>query len=82
MKLIRFLITATLSISLLVALNIRLPLSNPIPPLGKFLNPFTGFWANSFEVNKEGALEITGLRDKVNVVYDSSAIAHIYASNE
>ena len=53
-----------------------------IPPLGKFLDPFHGFWQNSFENNNNDELIIDGLTDKVSVYTDSIGIAHIFAANE
>lgn len=54
-----------------------------IPPAGKFLNPFSGFWANAEPakpVIKE-SLSIAGLQDEVTVVYDDRLVPHIFAKN-
>ena len=31
------------TITLIISLNVRI---NDIPPVGKFLNPYSGFWVN------------------------------------
>src|SRR5690606_13911707 len=54
-----------------------------IPPLGKFLDPFQGFWQNlhprGYEGNKK--LDIPGSKEPVTVVYDSLLVPHIFAKN-
>ena len=54
-----------------------------IPPLGKFLDPFTGFWHNLEPTGYQGKkqLIIPGLREPVTVVYDSLLVPHIFARN-
>ncbi len=56
----------------------------PIPALGKFLDPFHGFWQN---IETEDApvpdeLDIPGLQQPVSVIYDSLLIPHIFAEND
>ena len=82
MKTFKALLTLLLTISLIWALNIRLPLSSPVPPLGKFLDPFHGFWQNCYADEPQEGLSIDGLSGPVEVVYDSMHIPHIYAGNE
>ena len=49
---LKFIIVLLATISLTYLLHNPIPLeSNPIPPLGKLLNPFTGFWQNAEKVN-------------------------------
>lgn len=54
-----------------------------IPPLGKFLDPFHGFWQNAESKDHKGPefSAPSGLKDKVTVVYDSLLIPHVFASN-
>ena len=54
-----------------------------VPPLGKFLDPFHGFWQNIEPRGYQGKkqLAIPGLKAPVSVVYDSLLIPHIFASN-
>ena len=55
----------------------------PIPPLGKFLDPFHGFWQNA-ETSEpaDKKLTIPGLTQEVRVVYDSIRAPHIFANND
>jgi penicillin G amidase len=75
---------ASVSLSLIWLLNNRhLIGGNPIPPLGKFLDPLQGFWQNAERDFKAAEiLKIPGLKNKVEVVYDSVLIPHIFAQNE
>ena len=54
-----------------------------IPPLGKFLDPFHGFWQNIEPKGYQGKKQLTipGLLEPVTVVYDSLLIPHIFARN-
>lgn len=55
-----------------------------IPPLGTFLNPFSGFWANAEPANGFSTRDISlpGLKGKVQVVYDELLVPHIFAENQ
>lgn len=55
-----------------------------IPPLAKFLNPFTGFWQNaeSQEQPKEKEIITEGLNASVNLLIDTQGIAHVFAEND
>jgi penicillin amidase len=53
-----------------------------IPPLGKFMNPFTGFWQNGQQQDSPPELlDVHGLRDEVLVVWDERQVPHVFASN-
>lgn len=54
-----------------------------IPPLLKFLNPFTGFWQNA-EGNKfsDENITIPETIDSVKIVFDDKMIPHIFAQND
>jgi penicillin amidase len=82
MKILRASLSLVLTAALIVLFNNRLPLQAPVPPLGKFLDPFNGFWQNCFESGSNGEHPLEGLKDKVEIVYDSLAVPHIYAQNE
>jgi len=80
---IKFVVALTITIALTWALNRGWDFGDPIPPLGKFLDPFHGFWANAEPpVTYDYALRIPGLKDKVSVVYDSLLIPHLFANND
>src|SRR5690554_6278011 len=55
-----------------------------IPPLGKFLNPFTGFWQNAEKVKNttNQSLITNGLQDSVRILIDEQGIPHVFAENE
>ena len=67
--------------ALIFVLDIKI---GPIPPLGAFLNPSTGFWQNaeSKHILATENLKITGLQEKVIVKYDEHRIPHIFAKND
>ncbi|MFM7327875.1 MAG: penicillin acylase family protein, partial [Bacteroidota bacterium] len=82
MKTFKAILTLAITIGLIWALNTRLPLSAPVPPLGKFLDPFHGFWQNCYADGARENLTLDGLSGPVEEVYDSAHIPHIYAANE
>src|SRR5579859_4041997 len=72
-----------ITVALVYALNRSWDFGKPIPPLGKFLDPFHGFWRNAESKNPNSTEAIiTGLKDEVSIIYDSALIPHIYAKNE
>lgn len=54
-----------------------------LPPLGKFLDPFHGFWKNADPVKpvSDQQLIIPGLQHPVSVYFDHEQIPHIFASD-
>ncbi len=52
-----------------------------IPPLGPFLDPFSGVWAVAVTTELPAKLDasIASLTDTVTVVYDDRAVPHIFA---
>ncbi len=55
-----------------------------IPPIGKFINPSSGFWQNaeSKHIKATENLKLTGLQGTVTVQYDDDRIPHIFAEND
>ena len=85
MKVFKFITTFAITLGLIFLLNTSWVLNgNRIPPLGKFLDPFHGFWQNIEPQNSknEEALVIPGLKDKVTLAFDSLLIPHIFANND
>ena len=84
MKYARFIVCLIITVALVYFLHNNWTIGNtPIPPLGKFLDPFHGFWQN-IEPSPTGEddLSIRGLEGPVTVIYDSLLIPHIFASND
>ncbi len=83
MRAIKVTLSLLLSLMLAYALNRSWNLGVPIPPLGKFLDPFHGYRQNA-ETGASRNLEliIAGLKNQVVVVYDSARIPHIFAKND
>ncbi|GJQ63324.1 MAG: beta-lactam antibiotic acylase [Melioribacteraceae bacterium] len=52
-----------------------------IPPLGKFLNPYSGFWQNDNDFDIP-ALPAQHLNSKVEVFFDDRMVPHIFAEND
>ncbi len=85
MRIIKFLITLSITLGLIYIFNNQLVINNqPIPPLGKFLDPFQGFWQNatSDPLPYQNEITIEGLGTPVNIQYDSSYVPHIFAENK
>ncbi len=81
MKVVKFILSFILTIAITVALSLKI---KSVPPLGKFLDPFHGFWQNAEPLVPEAstALTLAMLEAPVDVVYDSLLIPHIFAENE
>lgn len=84
MRVIGFLLSLVITTGLVYVLdNSWVVDGNRIPPLGKFLDPFHGFWQNAEPkgFRYEDQLNIEGFGEPVIVVYDSMLIPHIFANN-
>jgi penicillin G amidase len=81
MKLFKALFSATLTLALILALQTKF---GDVPPLGKFLNPTTGFWQNAESKNITSKLteKLTGLDGDITIRYDEYMIPHIFAQND
>jgi penicillin amidase len=55
-----------------------------VPPIGKFLNPVTGFWQNaeSKNIDAKREVKIDGLQGPITICYDEHRIPHIFAGND
>ncbi|MCS6927979.1 MAG: penicillin acylase family protein [Saprospiraceae bacterium] len=66
-------------------LSISIPLGQQhLPALGDFFNPFSGFWQNAEPATGPPIpreVKLTGLRGKVEVVYDDMLVPHIFAEH-
>ncbi len=79
MKYAKLIISFILTIGFFFVLNTKL---GTIPPIGKFLNPYSGIWQNETTEATSGNAYIPGLKDKVTVHYDEQLIPHVFAQNE
>jgi len=77
MKRERVIALSTFLCFLVVGLNIRL---GSLPPLGKFLSPFTGFIQNSYDAFS--APVDAGLSSPVRILFDERRVPHIFAGGE
>lgn len=84
MRTLKFVLALFLTGATIFFLDTRNPLGLEIPPLGKLLNPFTGFWQNAdpADITLPDQLEIEGLSAKVEVVFDDRLVPHIFAENK
>lgn len=85
MRLAKILLSLLITISLVYLLDKSQQFgSTRIPPLGKFLDPFNGFWQNiePKDYTPSAELSLEGLNGKVSVYFDSLLIPHIFAANE
>jgi len=83
LKGIKIVLLLLLTGGLVYSLNRGWDLGASIPPLGKFLDPFHGFWKNAERDNfSDEEIVLDGLKGNVSVVYDSLLIPHIFAAND
>ena len=81
MNRVKALICIVIPILLAYALNTKF---GNLPPLLKFLNPFTGFWQNaeSSTVNSSKKLALKGANDQIDILFDDRMIPHVFAKND
>ena len=83
MKVLLYGLFLVMNMSLLLFLNgnIILP-NNPLPPFGKFLNPFCGVWSTGLEKETNDIiLHSETLKAPVEIIYDDRRVPHIFAQN-
>lgn len=81
MKLVKSLFSVLLACGLVYCLNRPW---GPVPVLGNFLNPFTGFWQNwekPYDPAEEIVLKLDSLQDDVTIRFDDTGVPHIFAKN-
>jgi penicillin G amidase len=81
MKIIRFLFVSFIALTIFLAFNFKW---GAPPPIGKFVDPFNGFWQNAEGKRPEFDPEVFSdqLKGKVKVVYDERLVPHITAEND
>jgi len=80
MKFIKFIVASALMFGIAYLLNTK---TGSIPPLGKLLDPFHGFWQNAGEQLKEQdqSFALPGLQAEASVSWDKNRVPHIIAQN-
>ena len=80
-KKILFLSFFSITITIIYLLNTQF---SSIPPLGKFLNPYNGFWKNAEidQIKSFEKIKLNNLRESVIIQYDSLLIPHIFSKND
>lgn len=68
-------------VMLAIALNTKF---GNLPPLLKFLNPFTGFWQNGVAIKQaaKSSLKLPQARETIEIAFDDRMIPHIFAKND
>jgi penicillin amidase len=81
MRLIKLFFSLALLVTLVTLLNVNI---GRVPPLGKFFDPFGGFWQNAEATrpNLPNVVNLSGLRQAVEVKFDENLIPHIKAKND
>ncbi len=81
MKILKFAISTFIALALTLSLNQKW---GNTPPMGKFLDPFQGFWKNAESRNTatERELDLDGLQAEVSIQFDDQRIPHIFAEND
>jgi penicillin amidase len=81
MKTLRFVIFIAITLGLGITLNQKI---GSIPPLGKFLSPFHGFWMNAKneKIDLRTSFKSADVKDRVNIYFDEYLIPHIFAEND
>lgn len=85
MRIFKFLLSLAFTVALIYVLDNRWVIGgNGIPPFGKLLDPFHGFWQNieTDDFRAPEKLSLPGLKQEVHIVFDSIGIPHIFAQNE
>lgn len=85
MRIVFFLLSAAITIALIVVLNTPLTIAgSKTPRLGYFLSPQKGFWQNAEAAGSvfNGAVKLPSLRGKTEVYFDDRLVPHVYADND
>lgn len=82
-KWIRFIILLVICSTIYFIGHFGIPfLKSPVPPIGKLVNPYTGFWQNDDNVDEVPELiEHPDIKAEVTVLWDDRLVPHIFAEN-
>ncbi|MFC7666617.1 penicillin acylase family protein [Hymenobacter humi] len=79
---IKALLALAVGLTLVWTLNTK---QGDVPPFGKLLSPYRGFWQNGEaqgDFPAEQTLGLAGLRQPVTVRYDDHRVPHVFAQND
>jgi len=80
---LKFFVALFFTLALIVLFNWHHPLGAPLPPVGNFFSPFSGFWQNAEATKTPAAqtLDFPGIDGKVTITFDERLVPHIFAEN-
>jgi penicillin amidase len=78
MRYLKAILLLLVSVSVFFLLNYR---HGMVPPMGKLLNPFAGFWLNNSAEVIPVCIPMKNLKDSVVIVWDDRRVPHIFAQN-
>lgn len=79
MKWLRSILLMVICAAYCYLLNVKMGI---LPPLGKLLSPYAGFWQNNEPATLSNtSFHIAGLKAPVKVVLDDNLVPHVFASN-
>ena len=84
MRFFWFLLSAIITTSLIIVLNMQLTVGkSKTPRLGMFLSPQKGFWQNAEpkDISFDENVTLKGLKTNADVYFDDRLVPHIYAKN-
>ena len=84
MKYLKFPFLFAMLIGVCYILSIPIPAGDAtLPPVGKFFNPFSGFWNNAqaVDTHKSLTIDLDAVSEPVEVVFDDRDVPHIFAQN-
>jgi penicillin amidase len=86
MKIIRLILVLIVTCLFIWALETQWKLGDKsLPPIGAFMNPFSGFWHNAESKTQSGKknqeMLLGGLTGEVQVQYDEHRVPHIFADH-
>lgn len=84
MRIGKFVLLLLVTVSLIYTFDIHQPFGAPLPPIGKFMSPFTGYWQNAESTSPPSSysMDLPGLQQPVQVVMDDRMVPHIFAENK
>lgn len=81
MRTIKFVLPALLLISIIVLGNWAQPFGSALPAVGKFFDPFGGFWQLAEPASAERHATFSDLPVAGNIVFDERRVPHVFAES-